>query len=66
MWWLKWVPIADNKADTVAKGIREGVIADAFLADSNKNKREEVYVIIRNPANASNEKKNRYEAESVK
>ncbi len=40
---------ADNKTDTVMKGARNGIIADAFLADSNNNKKEEVYVVIQNP-----------------
>ncbi len=53
---------ADNKADTVMKGKREGVIADAFIADSNKNKREEIYVVIQNPAQMSLKKTLRYEA----
>ncbi len=55
---------ADNKADTVMKGKREGIIADAFVADSNKNKREEIYVVIQNPAQMSLKKTLRYEAKS--
>ena len=47
---------SDNKADTIMKGIREGFIANAYLADSNKNKREEVYVIIQNPSQISEKK----------
>jgi len=52
---------ADNKTDTVMKGVRNGIIADAFLADSNKNKKEEVYVVIQNPSNASERKAMKYE-----
>lgn len=52
---------ADNKADTVMKGKREGIIADAFLADSNKNKREEIYLVIQNPLQVSSKKTLRYE-----
>jgi hypothetical protein len=57
---------ADNKTDTVMKGARNGIIADAFLADSNNNKREEVYVVIQNPAQVSLKKTLRYEAEHLK
>lgn len=53
---------ADNKADTVMKGKRDGIIADAFLADSNNNRREEIYVVIQNPANSSEKKSLKYEA----
>ncbi|MES2621823.1 MAG: hypothetical protein V4615_13315 [Bacteroidota bacterium] len=52
---------ADNKIDTVIKGIRDGIIADAYLADSNKNKREEVYVVIQNPSQSSERKILRFE-----
>ncbi len=54
---------ADNKADTVTKGKREGIIADAFLADSNKNKQDEVYVVIQNPSQISDKKILRFEPE---
>lgn len=53
---------ADNKADTVMKGKRDGIIGDAFLADSNKNQLEEVYVLIQNPTNSSTKKLLKYEA----
>lgn len=52
----------DNKPDTVIQGIREGIIADAYLADSNKNKHEEVYVVLQNPADVSSKKVLRYES----
>ncbi len=52
---------ADNKSDTVMKGERDGMIAEAFLADSNNNKREEVYVVIQKPADATTKKTLRYE-----
>ncbi len=52
---------ADNKADTMMKGRRDGIIADAFLADSNKNEKEEVYVVVQNPSNTSEIKTVRYE-----
>ena len=54
---------ADNKADTVTKGKREGIIADAFLADSNKNHREEIYIITQNPSQISDKKILRFEPE---
>lgn len=53
---------ADNKTDTVMKGKRDGIIADAFLADSNNNRREEIYVVIQNPSNSSQKKSFKYEA----
>lgn len=53
---------SDNKADTVMKGKREGIIADAYVADSNNNKREEIYVVIQNPAQVSLKKTVRYES----
>ena len=53
---------ADNKADTVMKGKREGIIADAFLADSNKNQREEVYLVIQKPTETGYKQMLRYEA----
>jgi len=37
---------ADNKPDTVAHGTRQGIIADAFLADLNSNKEPEIYLIV--------------------
>ena len=52
---------ADNKADTVMKGKREGIIAEAFAADSNNNKREEIYVVIQNSSNTSQRKTLKYE-----
>ena len=52
---------ADNKADTVMKGARDGIIAEAFVADSNQNKREEIYVVIQNPSNTSQRKTLKYE-----
>jgi hypothetical protein len=52
---------ADNKSDTVMKGIREGIIAETFLADSNNNKREEVYVVIQNPKAEAEKKVFRFE-----
>lgn len=54
---------ADNKVDTVTKGVRDGIIADAYLADSNKNKREEVYIVIQNPSQPTSTKTLRYEAQ---
>ena len=53
---------ADNKTDTVTKGARNGIIAKTFLADSNKNTKEEVYVVIQNPSNPSETKTVKYEA----
>jgi hypothetical protein len=53
----------DNKTDTVSKGRRDGIIADAFIADSNKNQKEEVYVVIQNPTQAATKKLLRYEAQ---
>ena len=53
---------ADNKTDTVTKGVRNGIIAETFLADSNKNSKEEVYVVIQNPSNPSETKTVKYEA----
>lgn len=44
---------ADNKADTLSKGIREGVIIDALLADSNGNNKAEVYVKVKSRATDS-------------
>ena len=52
---------AENKTDTVIKEKREGIIADAFLADSNRNNKMEVYVIIQNPIHASEKKLLRFE-----
>ncbi len=52
---------ADNKTDTVMKGKRDGIIADAFLADSNNNRREEIYLVIQNPSNSSQKKSLKYE-----
>lgn len=52
---------ADNKSDTVQKGNRDGIIADAFLADSNKNNKPEVYVVIQDPRNTSVNKVLKYE-----
>ena len=40
---------ADNKADTVAKGERTGIIINAFTGDLNINGKEEIYVVMRNP-----------------
>ena len=40
---------ADNKADTVAKGERKGIIVNAFKGDLNINGREEIYIVMRNP-----------------
>lgn len=54
---------ADNKTDTVVKGIRNGVIADAFLADSNKNHRQEIYLVLQNPSQISDKKILRFEPE---
>ncbi len=51
----------DNKADTVMKQQREGIIADAFLADSNRNNKQEVYVVVRNPSQAAMQKTFRFE-----
>ncbi len=53
---------ADNKADTVMKDFRNGMIADAFLADSNGNKKEEIYVVVENPVKQEARKVYRYEA----
>jgi len=53
---------AQNKTDTVMKGKRDGIIADAFLADSNNNRLEEVYIVIQNPSNSSEKKHVKYEA----
>lgn len=53
---------ADNRTDTVDKGARNGIIAETFLADSNKNSKEEVYVVIQNPSNPSETKTVKYEA----
>jgi hypothetical protein len=44
---------ADNKPDTVAHGERDGVIANSFTADLNKNGNPEVYIDIQ-AANGSN------------
>lgn len=52
---------ADNKTDTIQKGIREGIIAESFLADSNKNLKPEVYIILQNPAETTNRKTLRFE-----
>ena len=52
---------ADNKTDTVVKEKRNGIIADAFLADSNKNKVMEVYVLVQNPLHESEKKLLKYE-----
>lgn len=53
---------ADNKPDTVLQGKREGIIAEAFLADSNDNKHEEIYVIFQSPSDVSARKLLRYES----
>jgi hypothetical protein len=52
---------ADNKADTVQKGIRKGIIAQAFLADSDKNGKPEVYFVIETPADTSSKHLFKYE-----
>jgi len=36
---------ADNQADTVEKGKRQGIIVDALLAHLNHNDEEEIYII---------------------
>jgi len=54
---------ADNKTDTVMKGNREGIIAETFLADSNKNQKPEVYIVVQNPAEATSRKTLRFEFE---
>ncbi len=52
---------ADNKADTVEKGIRKGIIADAFLADSDRNGKQEIYFVTQKPADTSAKQVFRYE-----
>src|ERR1043165_674408 len=52
---------ADNKADTVQKGKRSGAITDAFLADSNKNNRPEIYIVIQSPAGNTGKQIKKYE-----
>ncbi len=52
---------ADNKPDTVTKGTREGMIVDAYLADSNKNNREEVYIKLSKPGSDSQQRLIRFE-----
>ena len=52
---------ADNKTDTIVREKRDGIIVDAFLADSNKNKVMEVYVVIQNPVHMNLKKTIRYE-----
>lgn len=52
---------ADNKTDTVVKEKRNGIIAGTFLADSNKNKVMEVYVLVQNPLHESEKKLLKYE-----
>ena len=54
---------ADNKTDTVMRGKRDGIITDAYLTDSNKNHRMEVYIIIENPLKKNSKKVIRYEGE---
>jgi hypothetical protein len=41
---------ATNKTDTVFKDIREGIIAETWLADSNNNKQPEVYIVVKDAA----------------
>ena len=52
---------ATNKADTVFKDVRTGIIADTWLADSNSNKKQEVYIAIKNAADSSMQKLVKYE-----
>ncbi len=52
---------ATNKADTVFKDIRRGIIADTWLADSNSNKRPEVYIVIKNTSDNALQKLVKYE-----
>jgi len=52
---------ATNKTDTVFKDIRQGIIADTWLADSNSNKKQEVYIAIKNAADNSLQKLVKYE-----
>jgi hypothetical protein len=51
---------ANNKADTVVKQPRRGVIADAYLGGDNAS-REEIYVVIRNPADSADKKTLKFE-----
>lgn len=39
-----------NKTDTVSKGVRNGVIVGAYLADSNHDNLMEVVIEVKNPA----------------
>ncbi|HLP49499.1 MAG TPA: hypothetical protein VK154_01380 [Chitinophagales bacterium] len=52
---------ADNKTDTVQKGVREGYIAETFLADSNRNGAQEIYVIVKAAGNSGMQKNIKYE-----
>ena len=54
---------ADNRPDTVMKGKREGMIGETFLADSNKNQKPEVCIVVQNPAEAISRKTLRFEFE---
>lgn len=52
---------ATNKTDTVFKDIREGIIAETWLADSNNNKKPEVYIAIKGAADNRLQKLVKYE-----
>ncbi len=52
---------ADNRADTLNKGLREGMITDVLLADSNSNNKAEVYVKLKSRATDSLSKVIRFE-----
>jgi hypothetical protein len=42
---------ADNKADTVVREERHGIIADAFTGDLNKDSRPEIYIVLQSADN---------------
>jgi hypothetical protein len=44
---------ADNRADTIVKGPREGTIVNAFLADLNGNKISEIYIVTQSVGSGS-------------
>lgn len=52
---------AANKTDTVFKDMRTGIIADTWLADSNNNKKPEVYITIKGVADNRLQKLVKYE-----
>ncbi|MFM2307734.1 MAG: hypothetical protein RLZZ367_2403 [Bacteroidota bacterium] len=52
---------AANKTDTVFKDVRTGIIADTWLADSNNNKKPEVYIAIKGAADNRLQKLVKYE-----